>query len=339
MPYSVFSPELEQTLNQVNTITTNYFEKTINQIVYEGSLLLRRLKDKDRVTIKGGNQIQWNLRTDKLGTTGAVDPRATVTWSTADTRRAVQLNWKYYYGTTLAQWDELRANKGESKIVDLVKDKLQELKEDFDETLIADLYDTAAQDEMKIESLNTLVGTGTWAGLDPTSLTDPTRWQSIVDDTSDILYIFDNSAQDGTAGNTSTNSLAQILNRATFGSKRPTIIFTTEDIFTGIEAYLEAQRRLTRNENVTKMGYDNIEFKGVPIVADTRMPAGYMYGLDEKELELVVDPDYNFKATPWQPHEDYPNAIFKGMSFSGNLKARTRHTHFKYTNIQSVGNA
>jgi hypothetical protein len=329
MAYTTYVPPTEETLAQMNAVTDRHFSG-FEQFVYEDSPLLKRLKSKNKVRIKGGTQIQWTARIAKLNQSGAVDPREETTWATTDTRQGVMTNWKFYFGKTLAQWDEIMMNKGsEEQLVDLIADKATELKEDFNDSLITDLY-ASTQAAEKIDSLYTIVGTGSYAGLDPATLGDATRWQSIVEDlsaTPAALNIYNDATN---------SSLASLYRQATFGEKHPTLLITTDEIFNEIEAIFEEYKRLTKDEDTIKLGFDNIRFKNSVIVADKFCPAGTLWGLDEDALELVVHPSYDFKTTPWQEHENWPNAAFKGMSLVCNLKSKRRHTHFMRNGINAV---
>lgn len=333
MPYSVYTPPVEAIKAQADAISSQYFDNTLRKVVYQESVLFKRMKKNNKVKIKGGRVIQWPLRVAELGTAEAVDPRVALTFNTTDTRKAAQLGWKYYWATTFINWDEILENQGKPQLVDLIKDKTQEIKEDMTERLILDLYATAA-DEMKIASLDTVIGDGAYAGIDPDAdLSDPTRWKSqVFDDTgtgSDAVLGFYNTPANGV-------SLAAIINDATFNDERPTLIITTEDIYTLIEAYMENKRLITKDTGLVEMGYDNVKFKGIPIVADKRCPAGTMYGINEKRLELVVHPQYDMAVSGWDAHENFPNSLYKSMSFAGNLKADTRHTHFKIKGLADV---
>lgn len=336
MPYSNYTPPVEAIKAQADAISSQYFDNTLRKVVYQESVLLKRMIANHKKKVKGGRVIQWPLRVAELGTAAAVDPRVALTFQTTDTRKAAQLNWKYYYATTFINWDEILENQGKPQLVDLVKDKTQELKEDMTERMIQDIFATGAQDEMKVSSLETVIDDGIYAGIDPAGLGDPTRWKSQIwresvegTNTGDGVLNFYTASANGVA-------LAKMINDATFNDRRPTLIITTEDIYTGIEQYLENQRQITRSSELINMGYENVKFKNVPIVADKRCPAGYMYGIDEKALELTVHPQYDMSVSSWEAHEQWPNSLFKALSFAGNMRADTRHTHFKITGIASV---
>lgn len=323
----------EEFLSQANAITRDHFDKTIKQVVYKESVLFSKLKSKNKIKVKGGNQISWPLRIKKLGTADSVDPRAAVSWQTNDTRGGAQLNWKFYYATQIIQWDEILKNRGsKEKIIDLIKDKVTELTEDMQDQLISHLYQASTgMADTDIDSLDKIVGTGEYAGIDPATLDDDTRWKSQVYTSTDELDLW-GQEDNFDAGFT---SLAAAINAATFGKDRPDLIITTQTIYDLIE-YLGGEMVRIPDKATLELGFDNISFKGIPIVADPQCPAGYIYGLDTDKLELVVHPSYDMTPTKWEPHESYPNALFKGLSWAGNLKSRTRHTHFKFNAIAGL---
>lgn len=312
---------------ELNAITTEYFQKALKQVVYEKCAYLKIMNSKHKIKIKGGTQLSWRVRVKKLGTAGSVDPRASVGWESAETRKAVNLNWKFYWGSTFATWDEILMNKGsKAQLVDLVADKTTELTEDLDDQLATALFATSASDSDKdIVPLNEAIGESTYAGLDPTTLDDSTRWKSQVDSTATEVYLWPDDNKDG-------KSLSEMITSARFGTDGPTIILVEEDIFNTIEGYFDARQRIS-DEGILKIGFDNIKFKNIPIVAEKEMPSGYIFGIDEKAVNLMVHPDYDRRDTDWKPHEDYPNALYKGISWAGNVQAKYRHTCFKFSNL------
>ena len=329
--YTNYTPPIEAIKEQADAISSQYFDNTLRKVVYQESVLLKRMLANNKLKVKGGRVIQWPLRVSELGTAQAVDPRVALTFQTADTRKAAQLNWKFYYATTFINWDEILENQGKPQLVDLIKDKTTEIKEDMTERLILDLYAGGTQNEMKISSLSTVINDGEYAGIDPDAdLSDPTRWKShVFSPAQEQALGFYTAPENGV-------SLAEIINKATFNDEKPSLIITTEDIYTAIEQYLENKRQVTKSNELQNMGYDNVKFKGVPIVADKRCPSKTMFGINEKRLELTIHPQYDMAVSKWEAHEQWPNSWFKSMSFAGNLRADTRHTHFKITNIGDV---
>jgi hypothetical protein len=326
MPYTTYTDPVKGAIDEMNAVSDRYFEKTLNQLVYQDDPILNRLKSKNKVKIKGGSEIEWRVRAEKLGSVQSVDPESAVTWDHKQTRIPVSIKWKFYFGSTSANWPEIAANKGKAQIVDLVKDKTEELMQDINDKLIADMYAATAADEMDITPLGDMIGATTYAGLNPATLTDATRWQSILD-------VRGAAAPLGLYTDGTNTSLAAMINAATFGRERPTIIVVDEDLFTAIESALDPRHRIS-DEEMVKIGFDNIKFKNIPIISSKFIPAGTVYGLNENALEMDVHTDYDFKTTKWKEHEDYPNALFKGISLQANLRLKERHTSFKMTNVE-----
>jgi len=333
MPSGVNSYQItEQFINEMNAVTNKYFDSVMQKLVYQKSPIFERLISKNKKKIEGGTLIQWPVRIEKLGSAKAVNPRANMEYHEKETRGAAQSTWRYYWASNTMRWDEIALNKGKQQIVNLLKDKAEEISEDMRDLLTSHLYQPAGQiGPQEIDSLDRLIGTGTYAGIDPTTLADATRWRSIVEarTSNKTLAIW----TDVTGG---ARTLAQIYNLANFNTQKPSFVITTEDLYTQIESILWDKRMYTKDEKTTELGYDNFKFKGMTFVVDKLCPAETMYGIDEDALEFVVHPDYDMKATPWKAHEVQPNSLFRGMSLMANFRFKYRHTSFKITGVNKI---
>jgi len=316
----------EEEVNQMNAISTRDFDKTIRDLVYEKTPFLKNMKNMKKVKRKGGTLIQWPVRVKQLDTSKMVNPRAALNRSTADTRIGATLKYVYAMGDTLVNWDEIRQNAGQAQLVDVVADKSKELTDDMRELVVDQVMSTNDSDAMDsaldIVPLNVIIDdSDTYAGIDPSGLDDSTRWESIVDETATEVFLWPDSAKAGTAW-------ATLISDATWGDESPTLILTTKTNFITVESLIDPRERII-DKNQANLGFDSIKFKGIPIVADAFVPDNYTFGINMEVMELIVDPRYDMKATKWHELEAYPNALAKAVSWAGNLKSYTRHTHFK----------
>jgi hypothetical protein len=80
-------------------------------------------------------------------------------------------------------------------------------------------------------------------------------------------------------------------------------------------------------------GFQNVTFKGAPVVGDAHCPTNDWWGLDTSCLELLVHSDYGPKIGDWMELDvaGYPNSLVKLLTWAGNLVSKRRNTHFKYT--------
>jgi len=305
-------------VDEANTVSSRYFDQTITSQVYEESAYYSKLKIDGKVTWNGGTQIQWPIRYVELGTTKATGARAQLVYSQKETRTSAVLDYAFYYGHGMISWDERVKNTGKAQIIDLLKDKTDEVNQDIYEKFADDLFATT-QGADTIQSLVTIISAGTFAGI---TTTDAPLWTSnVVDSTTTQLTLYGAST-----------SLAHSINLCTFGKNHPTIIVTSRDLFNKAESLIEPQMRY-QDTKMGDIGFTTVKFHGIPIVGDAKCPAKYMFLIDTNQFELRYHPDFNFKVTPWTEllQAGYPNAMVKVVSWAGNHLCRMRQTSGVYS--------
>ena len=305
-------------IDEANTVSSKYYDKTLTQQVYERSPLFWKLKNNKKVVADGGTQIQFGIRYTTLGKAKAVNPREQITYEQKETRTGAVLDWKYYVSQAMIQWDERVKNSGKPQVINLMADKAEEMREDMWNKFQTDLYDTS-QDTKSFQALNTIVdSTTTYAGI---AYTDAAEWAANEDSSTTKLVLY------GTSG-----SFAHMMNESTFGPDKPDLVITTRDLFNTFESLVEPQKRY-ENTEMAKVGFTNITYHGADVVADYACTDEYMYGLCTKYFEFRYHPDYNFKTTKWQDllQAGFPNAFVKLTTWAGELVCKMRKVNFKYS--------
>ena len=305
------------TIDQANAVSKKYFDTTLVQQVYEDSPLFVKLKQKNKIRKKGGNSIQYPIRYLKLDKADAIDAKDQLTYEQLDTRGGASLDWCYYYGQALISWDERVTNAGEAQIIDLMADKAKEMKEDIYDRFATDLF-TSNPNGKGIVPLTTILSSATYGGILGTSCTE---WSAaMVNATEDVVHLY------------GTDSLSYAVNAATFGKNKPNFHLTTPDLKSKFESVFEGQKRY-EDFDLAKAGFDNLIFKGGPVVSDPHCNTSYWYGLDLNHLEFVAHPDFDFKLVDWFDLKQvgYPNALARVMTWVGNLKCDLRKSNFKYS--------
>ena len=161
-------------IDDLNAVSHEYFDKTLVQEVYDEIPFLALLKAKKKVTTDGGTQIQFPLRYKALGTFQTVSPRSQIVFQSEETRTAGVVDWGYFMATTVLHWDEKVKNAGKGQIVDLAKDKAQELKDEFHEGLSDEIWATTSKPTNGLERINTIVDSAdTYAGI---AVADDANW-------------------------------------------------------------------------------------------------------------------------------------------------------------------
>jgi len=303
-------------INEANTVSSKYFDKGITSQVYEKSPLFWRLKKDNKVTWVGGTKIQFGIRYTTLGQAEAVDPRQQITYEQKETRTAGELDWKYYVGKTMIQWDERTKNTGKAQIINLLKDKADELSQDMFNKFQTDLYATT-QASKSFQGIDEIVDSGDdYAGI---AVADAAAWAGVETSTTRLLLYGE-------------NSLSYNINQASFGPDKPSLIITTRDLQSKAESLLQPQERF-EDKDMANAGFTTVKFHGIPIVSDYACTANYIYGLCTKYFEFRYHPDNNFVIDPWTDLKEagFPKALIKLCYWAGNLVCKMRQVNFKYT--------
>jgi hypothetical protein len=306
-------------VDEANTVSSKYFDQTITSQVYDTSPLFTRLKTKEKVSWDGGTQIQFPIRYRELGLATAVSPRSQITYMQKETRTGGVLDWTYYVAMGLISWDERVKNTGTPQIINLVKDKTEEMNQDLFEKFADDIF-ASAQGALNLQSLiNIISAATTYAGI---TVADAPLWISnFVDTTTTRLVLY------GAA-----TSLAAAMNSCTLGNTKPDLIITSRNLFNKAESLVEPQKMYEGNSDLAKAGFTSFKFHDADLVADAHCAATDMFLLATDKLELRYSPDFNFKSTPWKELDQigFPNALAKTVSWAGNLICRQRNVQGRF---------
>jgi len=310
-------------ISELNSVSHKYFDKTIAETAYDQSPFFAKLASMGKVVVNGGTTIQVPIRYKKLGLAGAVNPRSQITFEGAETRTALDDNWTFYVGKTVMFWDEVVKNGQEGRIIDLLKDKAKELKEDIQDILATDLFATSRATTANMTPLAVIVDSAaTYGGI---AVADAANWASTEDNSTTQLVLY------------GSGSLAYNVNACTLGTDKPTMHITTRNLYSKFESLAQPQQALF-DKGLADMGFDNTLFHGVPVVADAYCTAAYWYGLDMNQFELMVNTkgDANgISITEWMDltSQGFPNASGKFAEWVGNVVCRKRKTSFKCTTL------
>lgn len=297
-------------LTELNSASSKDFIKGITSQVYDGNVVMAKLKANGQVSTKGGTKAQWAMRHSKLGTSQETTARARTDFQSVETRGGCEADWAYYKGYTMLHWDEEIVNAGKAQIIDLKKDKYEELKEDMDDHLGSVIHGTATTGIAPLVQI--IDATDSYGGVDPANYTE---WKATEDSSTTTLTI---------------KLLDYNRNLATFRKFGPTLYLTTRDLYSKYESLLEAKERYIDKKTVD-LGFDNILYHGKPVVPDPACTSGNWYGIDLTAFEILEK--QAIKPTEWFSLKSvgYPHAYACFNSGVLQLICKRRKTNFKLT--------
>lgn len=274
----------------LSTTLANHMPKLVDN-VFSARPFVYFLKQAGQVrTISGGSKIVLPLLYGQNGTAASYSAYDTINITPQTGITSAEFNWKQYAASITISGIEEAQNNSEEQIIDLLEAKTFQAEETITEKF----------DQMFISSGLTSNATGNsgkdWLGL-----------EALVKDSSSTNIGGINQATDTwwAPGHKNTSAvpltLAQMrtaYNTVSAGNDQPNVILTTRTLFEKYEDLLQPQERFMDSKTADG-GFQNLLFKGAPIVYDNYVTAGDMYFLNTKYIRLVGHSDNWFKPTPF----------------------------------------
>ena len=208
----------------------------------------------------------------------------------SDVLTSAEFQWRQIAINVVASGLEMRINKGDSRIIALVKSRIKNAIRTFKNNFSVDLYSdgTLPNQIGGLQAIISDAGTGTVGGID--SATWP-FWANIVQSAAAPL-------QGGGAITPSATTIESLMLplwlQLTRGDDQPDLIVASNDYFTFFE---QSQTSLKRYNDTTKgtAGFVSLKYKKADVVFDggSGIPTAHMYFMNTDYLKVKVHEDAN----------------------------------------------
>lgn len=282
-------PSPNAVFTELVSTTFRKHRKEIVDNVTKNNALLRRIYDKKQVRHEdGGLTIACPLDYAENGTYQRYSGYDVLNIGASDVISAAEYQWRQIAINVTASGLELRANSGDSRIINLVKSRMKNAMRTFKNNFSADVYSDGSLPN-QINGLQALVantGTGTVGGIDSSTWT---FWRNKVQSAAAPL-------QGGgaiTPGPTTMESLMLPLWLALVrGDDQPDLIVMDNNYFTFFEQSQTSIKRYT-DETKADAGFVSLKYKGADVIFDggSGIPANSGYFLNTDYVELVAHKD------------------------------------------------
>ena len=291
----------------LSTTLKNYVPKLTDNIFSARPLFYALTNGQTIRRITGGANIVVPIIYGTNSTAGSYSGTDTISTTAQTGISAAEYSWGQYAATVTINGLEEAKNNGEAQIIDLLEGKIFQTQETI------------------IENMNTMF----WADGSGNSNKDWNGIQNIVSgsavggiDQSDAGNSFWAPTQTSQGGVLSLAGMATMYNTISVGNDQPTIIMARRQGYEAYEALLTSSIRYT-DTDMADGGFQNLLFKGAPIMFDDDCPANEMYFLNTKYLQLVAHSDVWFKPTPFVRPTNQ-DAVFSQLLCYGQLTTSNR---------------
>lgn len=284
----------------VSTTLQNYNPEMIPQILTSVPTV-KYLMDEHARKTTGGTRITTQLLYGFNNTTTYYNQSDYIDVSPQEAVTAAQFKWCNLTGAITIFGEEEAANSGTPAIQDLVAAKIKQtemsLSRQLNQSVFADgtgFFGAAPDGLANLVFLTAVPAnppSGAVGGVDAVGF--PFWRNNSI--TTGVTYIVG-----GAMGTTAPDFHLRMFNLCTDGAERPTFIVSDESVWSSYNIN-GATHYLTQNNAALNLGFEHINYKGVPWVWDRDCPALYQYFINAKFLHAVVDTGRYFKATDWMP--------------------------------------
>jgi len=282
-------PSPNAIFTELVSTTFRKHRKEVKDAISNNNALLKRLQSKGNIKHEdGGLSIVEPLDYAQNQTYQRYSGYDTLNIGASDVISASEWQWRQIAINVTASGQELRTNKGEARIINLVKSRMKNATRTFKNNFSYDIYSdgTLANQINGLQALVSDTGLGTVGGIDSSAWA---FWRNKVQSAAAPI-------QGGGAVTMSKDTIEnQMLNMwlsMVRGDDRPDLIVASNEYFAMYENSQLSMKRYTNADNA-KGGFLSLKYKDSDVIFDggSGIPANHMYFLNTDYIYLVVHSD------------------------------------------------
>lgn len=241
----------------------------------------------------------------------------------ADVVSSAEFPWRYVSVNVAANGGEIRNNKGENRMVNLVKTKVKNAIKSMGNGLSGDLYSdgTLSNQIGGLQALIANAGTGTVGGINSSTFT---FWQNTVQSAAAPLQ--GGGAVTVSATTIENDMMLPLQLRLTRGADKPDFWVLSENWFRFFVASQVSLKRYSGDDEEADAGFIKLKFMGSDVFHDTSasgIPTSTGYAVNTDYLELVAHEDADMEIMP-ELSSVNQDAKVTPVIFQGNLVCSNR---------------
>lgn len=299
---------LTEALDNFYTTTWQNMKSEVVDNIFDSTPFWYWMKEGGKLkTVEGGRFITEPLQYAKNDSVKWIGRGGVVSMNDKEFLTEATFDWRYLVGNVVRFGVDDQKNRGKNKIIDLAMAKFENLKMALTSELESRLFagsgavsaGTTTADAAAFDGLQTLVADDPTASATPGGINQSTYswWR--------------NQAKDETGRSFATYGVADMrtmLNDCSDNSSQdtPDIIVSGQTPYEYYEDTVLDVYRVTSNK-LGDMGFQNIMFKGTPMIWSPSCANTRMYFLNTKFLNFVYDPMLFFDMTAWKEIPDQVN--------------------------------
>lgn len=299
--------------------TINHYMPTLEDQIFGAHPFLFILKAAGRIMNFTGANIVQPLMYAEAPNVGSYADSDTFADAANTGLSAAEFPFKQFYGSVKFTGIELAKNSGKEAILSLLESRLTQLEMTMASQLNADLFlDGSGNSDKDFYGLAAIVDDtnpsfGNLGGIDRST------------------NVYWRATENAAAGALSLALMRTAYNDPSEGRDEPTNIITTQAAFESYEALMDSSV-VHESRVLGDAGFQNLMFKGAPMVFDDNAQAQTMYFLNIKYLTLAKLNDVWFQVSDWLRPVNQ-DVQYKNITLYGNLIPTNCNRQAKLTGI------
>jgi len=204
--------------------------------------------------VGGGERMVAPLEYSTNTTVAAIGKAGKIPLVEQDVITSAEYLWMLYAGAVVLFEYDLRRNRAEWQMINLVETKARNAVKTMQETLLSDTFATSQAALSVVNWQSIFRSTGTIGGVSPTTYT---WWAAKYDNTAKPLTVED---------------MFDIYNQASGGSDPPQVVITSRTLYQKYNSLLQASQRFT-DPDMAGAGFETLKFHAANVIWDEQMIA------------------------------------------------------------------
>ena len=276
-------------------------------------------------TYDGGKKIQCNLEI-AMSDAGSYGPKSELPITKREVMTAAFFTYAAYFATMTVDMEDDLINSGSAQIVDVVKVRMENAEKSIRKVMAEQLYGkradgiTADENALPFLGLGDLFNTDKAVAYGEITENELPVWQAKVDATAQTMNFKFMQGFRRLAGTDVTEE------------SKPDLYISTEILKDAFENSLQAQQRF-QSGALIRAGFENVLFKGSPVVADGKCADKSIYALNTRFLDVKTHTKRNFTKPEWKSPVRQPDLATANIRWAGQLVCSNRAAHALATNV------
>lgn len=311
---------LSEALDNLYTTTWQHMKSQVEDQIFDATPFWFWLRAHDGLeSVAGGRFLTEPLRYAKSERVQFIGRGGTVDLSDQEFLTVATYEWKYLVDSIVRFGVDDQKNRGRMQIINFASAKLENSRDSLIDKIESTLAADNSADALAFHGLQEVVpddptASVTFGGINQNT---NTWWRSKSKNMTGLSFAVHGQSEMRTMFNNCGNNI---------NNDFPNIIVSGQTPYEHYEDSVLEQKRIV-NKMLGDAGFENIQFKGVPMVWSPSIANTRMYFLNTRFMKFKYDPAMFFDMTEWKPIPDQVNDRAAQIITAGNLVTGRRRVH------------